>query len=162
MGILAVGSFAFVLGNPVFSYFGLSSYEVPSSWLIWTGISWILGIGLTWFTRGWIPTGNVQFWAGWWPNAFQYVWMRSRQAHWIETHILDRSVNSIARFQVILAHLGAWVDHWVVDGILVGFTSGLSGVMGGLMGRWQSGKLASYWVLVFITFGLFLLFSLLI
>ena len=162
MGILALGSFAFVLGNPVFSYFGLSSYEVPSSWLIWTGISWILGIGLTWFTRGWIPKGNVQFWAGWWPNAFQYVWMRSRQAHWIETHILDRSVNGIARFQVILAHLGAWVDHWVVDGILVGFTSGLSGVMGGLMGRWQSGKLASYWVLVFITFGLFLLFSLLI
>jgi NADH-quinone oxidoreductase subunit L len=64
--------------------------------------------------------------------------------------------------QVILAHLSAWVDTWVVDGVLVGCTSRLSAMLGGLLGRWQSGKLASYWVLVFITFGLFLLFSLLI
>jgi hypothetical protein len=61
-----------------------------------------------------------------------------------------------------MAHLSAWVDTWVVDGILVGLTSWLSEALGRGISRWQSGKLASYWVLVFITFGLFLLFSLLI
>ncbi len=162
IGILAVGSFAFVLGNPVFTYFGLPSFEVPTLWLLWTGISWVLGIGLTWLTRGWVPSGNLQFWPNFWPDSFQYVIMKSRNAHWIETHIYDRAVNGMARLQVILAHLSAWVDTWVVDGVLVGCTSRLSAVLGGLLGRWQSGKLASYWVLVFITFGLFLLFSLLI
>ena len=162
IGILAVGSFAFVLGNPVFTYFGLPSFEVPSVWLLWTGISWVLGIGLTWLTRGWLPKGNLQFWPNFWPDSFQYVIMKSRNAHWIETHMYDRAVNGMARLQVILAHLSSWVDTWVVDGILVGCTSRLSAMLGGLLGRWQSGKLASYWVLVFITFGLFLLFSLLI
>lgn len=162
IGILAVGSFAFVLGNPVFTYFGLPSFEVPTLWLLWTGISWVLGIGLTWLTRGWVPSGNLQFWPNFWPDSFQYVIMKSRNAHWIETHIYDRAVNGMARLQVILAHLSAWVDTWVLDGVLVGCTSRLSAVLGGLLGRWQSGKLASYWVLVFITFGLFLLFSLLI
>jgi len=61
IGILAVGSFAFVLGNPVFTYFALPSFEVPSVWLLWTGISWVLGIGLTWLTRGWLPKGNLSF-----------------------------------------------------------------------------------------------------
>ena len=162
IGILVVGSFSFVLGNPIFTYFGLPSYEVPAGWLIWTGICWVLGMALTWFTRHWVPEGNVQFWASFWPNSFQYVLAKSRNAHWIETQIYDRLVNGIARLQVILAHLSAWVDHWVVDGLFVGFTSGLSGAIGGMLGRWQSAKLASYWVLVFITFGLFLLFSLLI
>ena len=162
IGVLAIGSFAFVLGNPFFAYFGFPTFEPPSAWLLWTGISWVLGIGLTWLTRGWVPKGNVQFWPSFWPNSFQYVLMKSRNAHWIETRIYDRAVNGIARLQVIMAHLSAWVDTWVVDGILVGMTRWLSEALGRGISRWQSGKLASYWVLVFITFGLFLLFSLLI
>jgi hypothetical protein len=62
---------------------------------------------------------------------------------------------------VIIAHLIAWFDRWIVDGILVGGIAKASSMAGAGLSRWQSGKVQSYWILVFVTFGLFLLFTIL-
>ena len=80
---------------------------------------------------------------------------------WIEVNVYDRFVNNLARVQVIIAQLIAWADRWIVDGILVGGASKASQLMGSSLSRWQSGKVQSYWILVFVTFGLFLLFTIL-
>ena len=79
----------------------------------------------------------------------------------MEVEVYDRLVNNLARAQVIIAHLIAGFDRWIVDGILVGGIAKASSMAGAGLSRWQSGKVQSYWILVFVTFGLFLLFTIL-
>jgi NADH-quinone oxidoreductase subunit L len=79
----------------------------------------------------------------------------------MEVQVYDRFVNNLARVQVIIAYLIAWFDRWIVDGVLVGGISKASSLAGAGLSRWQSGKVQSYWILVFVTFGLFLLFTIL-
>ena len=71
-------------------------------------------------------------------------------------------MNGIAALQVIIAHLLAWVDRHLVDGILVGGSSSLSAGTGKLLSRWQSAKVQSYWTMIIVTFALFLLYALFI
>ncbi len=142
-------------------YFDLQSFHVPDVWYWITVSTWILGIFLTYLTRHWIPKTNVQFLSIFWPSLFKLIFLKSAMVRWIEVQVYDRFVNKLARAQVIIAHLIAWIDHWIVDGILVGGISKLSQWMGAGLGRWQSGKVQSYWILVFVTFGLFLLFTIL-
>lgn len=142
-------------------YFNLQSFHEPDFWLYITGATWILGIILTYLTRHWIPKTNVQFLSFFWPSLFKLIFFKSEMVRWIEVQIFDRIVNNLARIQVIIAHLVSWLDRWIVDGILVGGLSKLSQKMGGWLSRWQSGKVQSYWILVFVTFGLFLLFTIL-
>ena len=142
-------------------YFDLQSFHVPDVWLWITVSTWILGILLTYLTRHWIPKTNVQFLSFFWPSLFKLIFFKSEMVRWIEVQVYDRFVNKLARVQVIIAHLIAWIDHWIVDGILVGGVSKLSQWMGAGLSRWQSGKVQSYWILVFVTFGLFLLFTIL-
>ena len=167
--ILAILSLSVVVNlNPLnvqesefLRYFDLQSFQVPDVWLWITVSTWILGILLTYLTRHWIPKTNVQFLSFFWPSLFKLIFFKSEIVRWIEVQVYDRFVNNLARVQVIIAHLIAWIDRWIVDGILVGGVSKLSQWMGAGLSRWQSGKVQSYWILVFVTFGLFLLFTIL-
>jgi hypothetical protein len=64
--------------------------------------------------------------------------------------------------QVIMAHLTAWFDRHLVDGILVGGTVRLSAGTGKILSRWQSAKVQRYWAMIIVTFALFLLYALFI
>jgi NADH-quinone oxidoreductase subunit L len=169
IALLAILSLSILVNlNPLHSeesdflrYFDLQSFHVPDVWLWITVSTWILGILLTYLTRHWIPKTNVQFLSFFWPSMFQLIFFKSKVVRWMEVEVYDRFVNNLARAQVIIAHLIAWIDHWIVDGILVGGVSKLSQWMGAGLSRWQSGKVQSYWILVFVTFGLFLLFTIL-
>jgi NADH-quinone oxidoreductase subunit L len=123
--------------------------------------AWVLGIGLTYFTRHWIPSGNYQFLPRFWPSLFSLIRWKSRSAQVFETQFIDRFVNGIAAIQVIIAHLAAWFDRHIVDGILVGGSASLSAGTGKILSRWQSAKVQNYWTMIIVTFALFLLYALL-
>jgi NADH-quinone oxidoreductase subunit L len=169
IAILAILSLSVVVNlNPLhvqesefLGYFDLQSFQVPDVWLWITVSTWILGILLTYLTRNWIPKTNVQFLSFFWPSMFQLIFFKSKVVRWMEVEVYDRFVNNLARAQVIIAHLITWFDRWIVDGILVGGIAKASSLAGAGLSRWQSGKVQSYWILVFVTFGLFLLFTIL-
>lgn len=169
IGILAILSLSLLvhidplnaLESKFLNYFRLKTFEVPKIWLWITVVSWILGISLTSLTRHWIPKTNVQFLPSFWPSMFNLIFFKSKIVRWVEVHVSDGVVIKFVKIQVIIAHLVAWFDRWIVDGILVGGISKVSQAMGTLLSRWQSGKVQSYWILVFVTFGLFLLFTIL-
>lgn len=140
----------------------LSIYHIPSFWLYITAATWVLGIAGAYVTRNWIPAGNYQFLPRFWPSLFRFIRWKSRSAQVIETQFIDRFVNGIAALQVIIAHLTAWFDKHIVDGILVGGSTGLSAGTGRILSRWQSAKVQSYWAMIIVTFALFLLYALFI
>jgi hypothetical protein len=140
----------------------ISIYHIPAFWLYITAATWVLGIAGAYLTRNWIPTGNYQFLPHFWPSLFSLVRWKSRSAQVFETQFIDRFVNGIAALQVIIAHLSAWFDRHIVDGILVGGSSSLSAGTGRILSRWQSAKVQSYWAMIIVTFALFLLYALFI
>lgn len=140
----------------------ISIYHIPSFWLYITAATWVLGIAGAYVTRNWIPAGNYQFLAGFWPSLFRLIRWKSRSAQVFETQFIDRFVNGVAALQVIIAHLSAWFDRHIVDGILVGGSASLSAGTGRILSRWQSAKVQSYWAMIIVTFALFLLYALFI
>lgn len=140
----------------------ISIYHIPSFWLYITAATWVLGIAGAYVTRNWIPAGNYQFLPRFWPSLFRFIRWKSRSAQVFETQFIDRFVNGIAALQVIIAHLTAWFDKHIVDGILVGGSTGLSAGTGRILSRWQSAKVQSYWAMIIVTFALFLLYALFI
>ena len=144
------------------SYAFLTIYHIPSFWLYITAGAWVLGIAGAYLTRNWIPSGNYQFLPRFWPSLFSLIRWKSRSAQVFETQFIDRFVNGIAGLQVIIAHLLAWVDRHLVDGILVGGSASLSAGTGKLLSRWQSAKVQNYWTMIIVTFALFLLYALFI
>lgn len=140
----------------------ISIYHIPSFWLYITAATWVLGIAGAYVTRNWIPAGNYQFLAGFWPSLFRLIRWKSRSAQVFETQFIDRFVNGIAALQVIIAHLSAWFDRHIVDGLLVGGSASLSAGTGKILSRWQSAKVQSYWAMIIVTFALFLLYALFI
>jgi NADH-quinone oxidoreductase subunit L len=140
----------------------LTMYHAPSFWLYISAATWVLGIAGAFLTRKWIPAVNYQFLPGFWPSLFRLIRWKSRSALVFETQFIDRFVNGIATLQVIIAHLLAWVDRHLVDGILVGGSSSLSAGTGKILSRWQSAKVQSYWTMIIVTFALFLLYALFI
>ncbi len=140
----------------------ISIYHIPSFWLYITAATWVLGIAGAYVTRNWIPAGNYQFLPRFWPSLFRFIRWKSRSAQVFETQFIDRFVNGIAALQVIVAHLSAWFDRHIVDGILVGGGAGLSASTGRILSRWQSAKVQSYWAMIIVTFALFLLYALFI
>ena len=140
----------------------ISIYHIPSFWLYITAATWVLGIAGAYVTRNWIPAGNYQFLPRFWPSLFRFIRWKSRSAQVFETQFIDRFVNGIAALQVIIAHLTAWFDKHIVDGILVGGSAGLSAGTGRILSRWQSAKVQSYWAMIIVTFALFLLYALFI
>ncbi|MHA8073860.1 NADH-quinone oxidoreductase subunit 5 family protein [Aquirufa sp. HETE-40SA] len=168
--ILVVASlFAWISWNPIevhasalLEHFEVAIYQIPSIWLYITGASWVVGIAGAYLTRNWIPAGNYQFLPRFWPSLFRFIRWKSSSAQIFETQFIERFVNGIAALQVIIAHLLAWVDRHLVDGILVGGSSSLSAGTGKLLSRWQSAKVQSYWTMIIVTFALFLLYALFI
>ncbi len=142
--------------------FEVAIYHIPSFWLYITAASWVLGIAGAYVTRNWIPAGNYQFLPHFWPSLFRFIRWKSRSALVFETQFIDRFVNGIAALQVIIAHLSAWFDRHIVDGIIVGGSSSLSAGTGRILSRWQSAKVQSYWAMIIVTFALFLLYALFI
>ena len=140
----------------------LTMYRAPSFWLYISAATWVLGIAGAYLSRKWIPARNYQFLPRFWPSLFRLIRWKSRSALVFETQFIDRFVNGIAALQVIIAHLLAWVDRHLVDGILVGGSSSLSAGTGKLLSRWQSAKVQSYWTMIIVTFALFLLYALFI
>ncbi len=140
----------------------LTMYHAPSFWLYISAATWVLGIAGAFLTRKWIPAVNYQFLPGFWPSLFRLIRWKSRLGLVFETQFIDRFVNGIATLQVIIAHLLAWVDRHLVDGILVGGSSSLSAGTGKILSRWQSAKVQSYWTMIIVTFALFLLYALFI
>ncbi len=140
----------------------ISIYHIPSFWLYITAATWVLGIAGAYVTRNWIPAGNFQFLPRFWPSLFRFIRWKSRSAQVFETQFIDRFVNGIAALQVIIAHLSAWFDRHIVDGILVGGSASLSAGTGRILSRWQSAKCQSYWAMIIVTFALFLLYALFI
>ena len=147
---------------PYLNRYVLTYFHIPSFWLYITAGTWVLGITATYFTRNWIPSGNYQFLPRFWPSLFNLIRWKSRSAQIFETQFIDRFVNGIAGLQVIIAHLLAWVDRHLVDGILVGGSASLSAGTGKLLSRWQSAKVQNYWTMIIVTFALFLLYALFI
>jgi NADH-quinone oxidoreductase subunit L len=137
----------------------LTIYHIPSFWLYITAATWVIGIAGAYVSRNWIPAGNYQFLPRFWPSLFRLIRWKSRSSQIFETQILDRIVNGIASVQVILAHLLAWCDRHLVDGILVGGSASLSLATGKILSRWQSAKVQSYWAMIIVTFALFLLYA---
>lgn len=144
--------------SSILNWFQIKTIEVPSFWLIITAISWVLGLSLTWFSRHWIPTKNYQFLTAFWPSIFQFIPWKARWTHRIDILILDKFLVWLAQLQVVTGHIIAWMDQSLVDGLLVGFSTKMSQVSGQFLSKWQSGKVQQYWILVFLTFGLFLLY----
>lgn len=166
--ILAVLSlFIWISLNPfeihqssLLSYFQIITHHPPNYWLLITGFTWLAGIGLTILTRNLIPQGNYQFMPNFWPKMYSIIFFKSKLIHLFEVKILDRLINYFAEIQVIIAHISAWFDQQIVDGVLVNLTSKISQTIGSYLSKWQSGKVKSYWILVFITFGIFLIYFL--
>ena len=140
----------------------ITTYHIPSFWLYITAATWVLGMAGAYLTRSWIPAGNYQFLPRFWPSLFRFIRWKSRSAQVFETQFIDRFVNGIAALQVIIAHLSAWFDKHIVDGILVGGSASLSAGTGKILSRWQSAKVQSYWAMIIVTFALFLLYALFI
>ena len=140
----------------------LTIYHIPSFWLYITAATWVIGIAGAYLSRNWIPAGNYQFLPRFWPSLFSFIRWKSRSALVFETQFIERLVNGIASMQVIIAHLLAWVDRYLIDGILVGGSSSLSAGTGKLLSRWQSAKVQNYWTMIIVTFALFLLYALFI
>jgi NADH-quinone oxidoreductase subunit L len=115
----------------------------------------------TGLTKHWIFKTNVPFMSFFWSSMFRIIFVKSNIVRWVEINLYDGGVHKLASMQVIIAHLIAWLDRWIVDGILVSGFSNASQFLGTCLSRWQSGKVQSYWILVFVTFGLFLLFTIL-
>lgn len=162
--LIIASLFIWLSGNPLEmrQYAFLTMYHAPSFWLYITAATWVLGIAGAYLTRNWIPTGNYQFLPRFWPALFSLVRWKSRSAQVFETQFIDRFVNGVAALQVIIAHLSAWFDRHIVDGILVSGSASLSAGTGRILSRWQSAKVQSYWAMIIVTFALFLLYALFI
>ncbi|MHA8098981.1 NADH-quinone oxidoreductase subunit 5 family protein [Aquirufa aurantiipilula] len=139
-------------------WFQIKIIDVPGFWLVITVCGWVMGITLTWLSRHWVPTKNYQFWPAFWPSIFQFIPWKARWTNIIDSLLLDRFLIWLAQLQVVTGHIIAWIDQSLVDGILVGFSTRMSQFSGQLLSKWQSGKVQQYWILVFLTFGLFLLY----
>ena len=167
--LIIASFFIWISWNPIeihdsafLEHFEVTIYHIPSFWLYITAATWVLGIAGAYVTRNWIPAGNYQFLPRFWPSLFRFIRWKSRSAQVFETQFIDRFVNGIAALQVIIAHLSAWFDRHIVDGILVGGSSSLSAGTGRILSRWQSAKVQSYWAMIIVTFALFLLYALFI
>jgi NADH-quinone oxidoreductase subunit L len=75
----------------------------------------------------------------------------SRSIAWFDVKLVDNTINLIGIFQVVLAHILAWIDKNVIDKIVITVTSIIS-LMAKLAIKIQSGKIQNYFYLVLIIF----------
>jgi NADH-quinone oxidoreductase subunit L len=141
------------------TYFRVGNYPIPSFWLAITAGTWVLGILATALTRHWIPAKNYQFAGFIWPKSYQIALWIGRKTHVFDVRVLDRIVVKVTELQVIIAHLSAWIDRHIVDGIVDGIAS-FSQALGARVRTWQSAQVQKYWIWVVITLIFILLYLL--
>ena len=158
--------FFWISNNPIdvenslfITYFRVGSYPIPSFWLAITASTWVLGILATALTRHWIPAKNYQFAGFLWPKTYQIALWIGLKTHVFDVRVLDRIVVKLTKLQVIIAHLSAWIDRHIVDGIVEGIAS-FSQALGARVRTWQSAQVQKYWIWVVITLIFILLYLL--
>ena len=145
-------------GSGFLAYFNIQTYHIPSFWLGITAGSWLIGISISYATRNWIPAKNESFMPQFWPQVYSFGFFNVSMVRTIETRIIDPFIHQFIRMHVILAHLIAWLDNHLIDGVFVGIPTKLSVSLGSRLRTWQSAKLHRYWVWVFICFILLFLY----
>ncbi len=135
--------------------------EPPKVWLLINIGLWIVGISIAIYTRNRLPNVNYQFARNLWPTINKTGIGFAKFVQKQLDQKLDISILKVVHLQVIFAHLVAWTDRWIVDGLLVKLTIRISKLLGRFFENWQSGKVQSYWTWLVLTFGLFLLYYIL-
>jgi NADH-quinone oxidoreductase subunit L len=141
------------------SFFHIENYHIPEFWLAITAGTWVIGILATALTRQWIPAKNYQFAGFIWPKIYQFALWIGRKTHVFDVRILDRLLVKLSELQVIIAHLSAWIDRHLVDGLVEGIAS-ISQALGARLRTWQSAQVQKYWIWVIITLVFILLYLL--
>ncbi|MEN9729964.1 MAG: hypothetical protein RLZ91_1081, partial [Bacteroidota bacterium] len=141
------------------SFFHIENYHIPEFWLGITAGSWILGFGITYLTRRWVPQRNYQFLGFIWPSSYRIAWGLGQKFHQFDARIVDRIVVKFTELQVIIAHLSAWADKHLVDGS-VSLVASISRGLGKRLATWQSAQLHRYWFWVFFTLVFILIYLL--
>ena len=119
----------------------------------------MIGILATALTRHWIPTKNYQFAGFIWPKTYQFALWIGRKTHVFDVRVLDKFLVKLSELQVIIAHLSAWIDRHLVDGLVEGVAS-ISQALGDRLRTWQSAQVQKYWIWVIITLIFILLYLL--
>jgi NADH-quinone oxidoreductase subunit L len=141
------------------SFFHIDNYHIPKFWLAISSVSWILGMGVTYLTRRWVPSKNYQFLGFIWPTSYRMAWYLGQKFHRFDARIVDRFVVKFTELQVILAHLMAWTDKHLVDGS-VSLVASICRGIGQRLAKWQSAQLSRYWFWVFFTLIFILIYLL--
>jgi NADH-quinone oxidoreductase subunit L len=164
--LIFLSLFVWISMNPMDSehsvfmaFFHLENYHIPGFWLGITAGSWIAGLGITFLTRRWIPKTNMQFLGFFWPSLYRIAWYLGQKAYWFDARIVDRIVVKFTELQVIIAHMSAWADRHLVDG-LVSLLASISQSLGARLRTWQSAQLHRYWFWVFFTVVFILIYLL--
>jgi NADH-quinone oxidoreductase subunit L len=164
--LIFLSLFFWISMNPVdghqsvfMAFFHIENYHIPGFWLVITAGSWILGLGITYLTRLWIPSVNYQFLGFIWPTVNRIAWWSGQQIQRFDARIVDRSVVKFTELQVIIAHLSAWTDRHLVDGSVTLIASTSRG-LGARLRTWQSAQLHRYWFWVFFTLVFILIYLL--
>jgi NADH-quinone oxidoreductase subunit L len=75
----------------------------------------------------------------------------SRFLHWLDRRFIDQTVVSLAQSQMILAHLLAFLDYWLVDG-MVRLIAGLAKSLGNAAQNPKKGQIQSYLAAMVVVF----------
>lgn len=106
--------------------------------------------------------GQVSFYH-WYQDAFyrkailKFILLKSRVTAWFDKNIIDGTINTLAKTQVVVAHLVKWFDKYFVDGI-VNLTAFTSGRIGQLTRSIQSGNVQTYIIASFAFLILLMLY----
>ncbi len=141
------------------SFFHIENYHLPTFWLGITAGSWVIGLGITYLTRQWIPSKNNQFLGFIWPSLYRVAWTMGQKIHQFDSRVVDRIVVKFTELQVIIAHMSAWTDRHLVDGS-VRLIASTSRSLGARLQTWQSAQLHRYWFWVFFTLVFILIYLL--
>lgn len=169
VGILAILSlFIFTGWNPmeinhVFlnNWFGIHKISSEKTILPLVLISWIIGLGMAYFSRSWqsrpIRFGGELIWTRLW-KALVIV---SRIVHQGMEYWLDLLIKYLGKIAVILGHLIHWIDNHFVDLMLVRLNGYIQLKISGAFISIQKGNYRTYLISFIVTFFLLFLYLIL-
>lgn len=143
--------------NP-FSFSGWQHhFEESSHGLTYVSAAWVfIALGFAWwhFRHRALPTAHTQPPATWLGQAFYLDQLYTRIivapllkltqiTTYSDRHIIDRLIHFTVYAQVTLAHLIAWCDHTIIDGMVNG-AARVAGSIGRFTRSFQTGKVQSY------------------
>ncbi len=141
------------------SFFHVENYHIPKFWLGITAGSWMVGFGITYLTRRWVPQKNYQFLGFVWPSLYRFAWYLGQKIHRFDARVVDRIAVKFTELNVIIGHMMAWADKHLVDGS-VSLLASIIRAIGERLRTWQSAQLQRYWFWVFFTLVFILIYLL--